>query len=697
MYPLQGIWIGAIPIFFIVGVVKVLNLPQIGFLSQVPCGYSKGASSTTSVVISGVSDYQICQPVRTGSCLIFSGIFLLWSASFFFTPRLPEAQKEYLEHSSSAHLQEDGIFSKFFARALRLILNWKRMHMFFMLLLMCLPIMVIFYLSYSAMFGNYTVYYVVGYTITMLIADLLFVKAAREKFGYAALNVLTDVSFFLATFSAVDLNAFVLSFLYGQFFIIAQRLVVELILNYMYEQGIPEFTTWVKSRQFVWTLTLWVKNLTRRVRHRPAAATATVPEAKEAAQANIVEGDSKLLFFSKSKISNRDKVHQFKALDQSIDQVMGVAARSSSLVFAPFAVIMMWIFAKETQFLASYRLRYSAMPTYLLFSFMMVPFQVTLEMVINHAFDSSRSMKIFDYMYLSMWRWKNRLTRWMLDDTRLDQTFGESSQALHHLGFSPQFYFIVAYGVAGGIFITFGITCWIVNGIPGFLDPALLVFVVIMFLAQRIADAITRWLVFYAVWAPADRAPEKAFVQSIALGLKQRDLEQHQVAFRDAFFKQHKQWVIENLEKVYTPRGVAKYRYQLSEMYQKVVNLSIPFLYSAPALPPPAPLLETPSDDSPDDFERLMNAPRAKNLPAPSAAADSVSAITQSLVQGWFEVARKRVRKARMERATIDTRRMEEQSDEVFPDWLVVTLSQTTKDVMMRWLRKARDDVNSRS
>ena len=728
-FPIQGIFVSAIPVFFLVGLIKVVFLPQVGFLQTIPCSWPRGSTSTTSVTISGTSNNDVCRPMRTGTCLIFAGVFLAWSASFFFTPRLPDAQKEYLEHSASANLQDDGILyparKGYVSYILKTVLKWKRMHMFFMLLLMCLPIMVIFYLSYSAMFGNFTVFYVIGYTVTMLFCDLLYVKSAREKFGFEALNVVTDIAFFLATFSAVDLNAFILSFLYGQFFIITQRLIAELILNYLYEDGIPDLTNWIKTRNFVWNLVLYVKDLERRIRHQPRVSAATtsgaarIMQREQKADSALLKGDSKFLQYSEIRqpalpgtryLLNHDKIHQFRNLDQSIDQIMGVAARTSSLVFAPLAVIIMWIFASETQFLSNYGLRNSDMPTYLLFSFMMVPFQISLEMIINHAFDSSRNMKIYDYMYFSIWRWKNRLTRWLLDDTRLDQSFGESSQALHHLGFCPQFYFIVAYGVAGGIFILFGITCWIVNGVPGFLDPALPIIAALMFLAQRFADAITRWLVFYAVWAPRDRAPEKAFVQSIALGLKQRELEQHQTAFRNAFFNENREWLIQNLDKVYTPRGVAKYRSQLTEMYQRVVNLNIPFLYSAPTVEPPPPILEKPSDDSAQDFELFMHAgrssqplPVSSNLLVDKDSADLVNSITQSLVIGWFEVARKRVRSSRVQRVRrigsldIDTSRVDENANEVFPDWLVISLSTKSKELMKKWVQKARENVDARS
>lgn len=709
-YTVQGVVVGSVPALFVAGLVKVIQLPSVGFLASVPCAWSKGSTSTSSLLILQSADTETCRAARTGTSLIISGVFMLWSASKFFSPRLPETHKEYLLSASNRKLQEDGVFfpakKRFSLATLATVTDWKRVHLFFIMFLLCLPLMTLFSFSYSSMFGSFTMFYTAGYTMTMLIADLLFVKVAREKLSFTVLAVVTDVVFFIATLAAQDLNAFILSFIVGVFFIVAQRLIAESVIAYVYERALPGFGKWVRSRKTVWQFVLAVKRVSELLKRRQPLQHKPLVEVLDDSAA-IVEGDVKGLKFSQPKaVTSTVRVKAVSDLDNDADQVAGVASRSLSLIYAPFAILLLYIFDTETLFITNYGLRKENVPLYLLFSVIIIPFQIGLELAINHAFDSSMHTRIYDYMYLCEWRWKNRLTRWLLDDARLDSSIGQSSQTMHHLAFSPQFHFIVTYALYGGVFVCYGITCWIAQGVPALLDPATGAYVLIMLVAQRFADAIARWLVFYVMWKPADRAPEKAFVQSIALGLKQKELEEHQVAFRNFFFKRHREWIIGNLDKVYTPRGIAKYRNQLSEIYQKVLSIRIPYLYSAPVKKPPPVQLEKPTDDEPDLVTR-MRAENAKStelveVPLQSDEEDTgdygaEAPVTYSLLQGWFETARRRVRVMRMAKSkpaslTVDT----EEPGETFPDWLVVNISDSSKALLKQWLVKAKENVSYR-
>ena len=709
-YAIQGIVVGSVPLLFVAGVIKLIQLPALGLFSGVPCAWTKGASSTSSVIIPGTDDDATCNAVRTGTCLILSGLFTLWSTSVYFTPRLPDVHRDYLLNASTSKLQDDGVYypakKKFGTSIVATVVRWKRVHFFFICVILCLPLMTVFSFSYSSMFGNFTTMYTVGYTLTMLIADLLFVKAAREKLTFGALAVVTDVVFFVATLSALDLNAFLSSFLFSQFFIIAQRCVAEGILGYIYEEAIPGISKWLRSRQFFWTILTSVSNVSRFVRHQTLLSTHKVEDISALKYADPTSTHHP---GAKQHLVESNAVKGVANLNDGVDVSMGIAGRSSSLIFAPFAIVLLMIFPTETLFLVNYQLRLSDIPYYLMFSLLIVPFQIGLDIIINHGFDAARGTRIYDYMYLCQWRWRNRLTRWLLDDARLDSSLGQSSQALHHLAFSPQYYFIVTYSIYGGVFITYGITCWIAHGVPAFLDPTFGFYVVVMLLTQRVADAIARWLVFYVLWKPADKAPEKAFVQSIAMGLKQMELEEHQVAFRNFFFKRHRQWVIENLDKVYTPRGIERYRSQLSEIYQRVLSIRIPYLYTAPVKQPTVAAVEEPTDDSAEDIAkavRKLNESDMYEVPLTEEDGDDGSAaiptIVQSLVQGWFEIARRRARVNKMNKARftgglqIDTDIVDDEPAETYPDWLVVKLTNSSKEMMKQWVKQAKENVASR-
>jgi hypothetical protein len=199
------------------------------------------------------------------------------------------------------------------------------------------------------------------------------------------------------------------------------------------------------------------------------------------------------------------------------------------------------------------------------------------------------------------------------------------------------------------------------------------------------------------MWTPADRAPEKAFVQSIALGMKQRELGEHQVAFRNFFFKRHREWIIENLDKVYTPRGISKYRTQLSDIYNKVLSIRIPYLYTAPVKKPTTFGIERPTDDAPED---MVAADPGTLFEVPLDSDDEAIGgehgipVTYSLVQGWLEVARRRVRRNRMVKKGKPTIETTEDPVETFTGHLTVNLSDSSRAMVSQWFQQARRNIH---
>jgi hypothetical protein len=404
---------------------------------------------------------------------------------------------------------------------------------------------------------------------------------------------------------------------------------------------------------------------------------------------------------------------EIQEYEEDIDQVSGVAGRTSSLVFGPFAILLVLIFNTETAFPTSYGLRTSWFPYYILFASMIIPFQIGLEIIINHSYDTSFGTRVYDYIMMCKWRWRNRLTRWLLDDARLDVSFEETSQAVHHLSFSPQFFFIISMTVYAGLMITYGFTAWIQGGVPGFIDPAFLYYIILMFLVTRFSTALGRWLVYYAVWKPSERAHDRAFLQSITLGLKQKEIEQHQGAFRDDFFKKHREWLIDNLDKVYTPRGIDKYRSQLSEIYQKILNFNVPYLYKAPATRTIGSRIERPTDDTADDLGRRRFSAETDDTDLGSQAKaeqDRIrirsSKIGFVLTMNWLLAARRRIAKSRgrMSVTSPSARALIKESihaepinpssprvDMSIPQVLTGTLNETSRAMLKDWLNIARN------
>ena len=751
-HSLQGVIVGVVPPLAIVGIIKGVMYPSMDLFKNQNCAWPKVASSAQSVILSGTNNPQTCQYVRTGTCMVFGGIFLLWASSSFFSPRLPENQREYLGGLNTQQLQDDGIYYPAAARFKRsttnLIAQWKRVHIFYFLGLITLPLMAIFALSYSDLFGTYTNYWTVGYMITMLMGDLLFVKVTKDKLTFCCVATIVDVVYFVATLSANNLNTFISSYLLQELFTIAQRLIAEPLLALSYTQWIPFARRWIRSRNIVWKLTIKLNNFGRWIRGKQKMKN------KEFATKSIIDDENDINQFPKGNIPNipdssllkyskdvkfmkgltieTEEFHgghrqilskELIELEENCDQTNGVAGRTCSLVFAPFAIVLMLIFQEETQFFQSYNTRVSWIPYYILFAAFIIPFQIALEIVINHSYDTSFGVRIYNYMSLMKWRWNNRLTRWLLDDARLDTSLQETSQSLHHLCFSPQFYFVLSIAVASAILITYGFTAWIQNGIPGMIDPAFIYYVFLMFLATRLASAVSRWLVYYAIWKPADRAQDRAFLQSISMGLKQKELEEHETTFRNNFFKTHREWLIDNLDKVYTPRGIDRYKGQLSEIYQRILNFRVSYLYTAPPRREEIGPIEIPADDSAGDLGKRRFTSTGETGTGPdgivmydvdisgggsTAMNERLDRMGHTLVKQWLAAARasqqtkrtKPTEKAVHVHTTSPARAsaslsnlqlgvQQTEEDEV-PDWVHVELSETSQNMLKEWLSTIR-------
>ena len=759
-YAVQGVVIGVIPPLAMVGIIKGIMYPTMDLFRSQNCAWPKVASSAQSVILSGTNDPQTCQYVRTGTCLVFGGIFLLWASSSFFSPRLPENQQEYLGDRNTQELQDDGVYypsaNRYKKKTVNMILQWKRVHIFYFLGIITLPLMVIFALSYSDLFGTYTNYWTVGYMITMLMGDFLFVKVTKDKLTFCTVATIVDVVYFVATLSANNLNTFISSYLLQELFTIAQRLIAERVLMLSYTEWIPAARRWIKSRDFVWRMIIKVNNFGRWIRRKQAIDESSAKKSlrddendpNAFPKGNVPNiPDSSLLKYSKETrfmkglTIETEQFHEGRRqvlskelieLEENIDQTNGVAGRNCSLVFAPFAILFMLIFSDETQFFQSYNTRVSWIPYYILFASFIIPFQVALEIVINHSYDTSFGVRMYNYMYLMKWRWNNRLTRWLLDDARLDTSLQETSQSLHHLCFSPQFYFVLSIAVASAILMTYGFTAWIQNGIPGMIDPAFIYYVFLMFLATRLASAVSRWLVYYAIWKPADRAQDRAFLQSVSMGLKQKELEEHEASFKNNFFKTHKEWLIENLDKVYTPRGVDRYKTQLSEIYQRILNFRVSYLYTAPPRRDEMGPVEKPGDDSAADLgkRRFTNTGGLDgeggrtsgagnmydvDITSSSAISDRLNLAGHTLVKEWLKVARglQEKKKSRRQETThvhasstaqqpktekapvrasssVGQTDMERTDEEGIPEWVQVEISPASADMLREWVLHVR-------
>eukprot|EP00747_Dinoflagellata_sp_TGD_P038801 gnl/TRDRNA2_/TRDRNA2_139886_c4_seq1.p1 gnl/TRDRNA2_/TRDRNA2_139886_c4~~gnl/TRDRNA2_/TRDRNA2_139886_c4_seq1.p1 ORF type:complete len:738 (-),score=160.48 gnl/TRDRNA2_/TRDRNA2_139886_c4_seq1:91-2085(-) len=256
-------------------------------------------------------------------------------------------------------------------------------------------------------------------------------------------------------------------------------------------------------------------------------------------------------------------------------------------ILAPFLIAAIYIFGEETKIPSMYNIRQNDLICYLLFGLLIVPFQVLMDIFMNHAVEVGFGVRIYDYMLYSQWRWRNRLTRWLFDDPRMDQSIAEPLQSVNHLCFSPQFYFIETYYSWGILMLLLAVTTLLRWGVNPFDDPALMFFILQQVLCNQVVDRFIRFLTQTVLWKPKGNAVFRAFSNSAAFRMRRKAQAINQEKWRNWLMDKHLGWFVKNLGEVFTPRSRKQYRDKLSQLYQQALHLQPARIYRTPKPPMP--------------------------------------------------------------------------------------------------------------
>jgi alpha-amylase/alpha-mannosidase (GH57 family) len=80
--------------------------------------------------------------------------------------------------------------------------------------------------------------------------------------------------------------------------------------------------------------------------------------------------------------------------------------------------------------------------------------------------------------------------------------------------------------------------------------------------------------VSFIIWTPNKRNNQaKKFYKEVQRNLRQRQQELHSHNWRSKFYEKHRKWILGHLDEVFTPRSIKRYRDQLYQSYQEVLNL----------------------------------------------------------------------------------------------------------------------------
>eukprot|EP00933_Yihiella_yeosuensis_P060769 TRINITY_DN63553_c0_g1_i1.p1 TRINITY_DN63553_c0_g1~~TRINITY_DN63553_c0_g1_i1.p1 ORF type:complete len:1498 (-),score=364.61 TRINITY_DN63553_c0_g1_i1:92-4261(-) len=575
-WPIQGVTAATIPVFVICAFIKISLTTGINIAAAVPCTYESFSTGRNDP-----KEQERCTNGRTGTCFLAVGIMVMVSGSKLMIPRLREVEEQFLLQQPTHQLSKEGLTLRAEQRAQirKVPIRWKRGHLMFVSLLLILPLIMLWEFTYCDFFGANALFFIVGFSFGMISVDNALSRSVREELIQVPLSTACSVVLFIGTLGAEDFTDFCEGFFIELLIGIFDRLVLGDIIDGI-ANAINSAIHWAKTRSWFWNAMLIVSGGMA----TDLIMTEVEEEEDEGAEAEEEEVEG-------------------TPIEEAMEEIIGCSTTCMSTIMAPFLIEVIILFGTETAIPTSYGIRRSDLVCYLLFGVVIAPFQVMMDILMNHATELANGVRIYDYMLYAKWRWRNRVTRWLFDDPRFDQSIAEPLQSVNHLAFSPQFYFIETYYTWGVLLALMSVTIflrWNANPLD---DPFLFYFAFQMYLLNRFLDKLVAWLTASVLWAPKENTHFRIFSRSVAIALKRKDAAVAQEKYRQYFWRRHTGWLVHHLSDIFTPRSREKYKLKLSDLYQQALSLQPARTYKVPGPPFPQPVAQ---QELPDNLRKEL-------------------------------------------------------------------------------------------
>ena len=189
-------------------------------------------------------------------------------------------------------------------------------------------------------------------------------------------------------------------------------------------------------------------------------------------------------------------------------------------------------------------------------------------------------------------------------------------------------------------------------------------------------------------WTVTADAPAKALAKTIQVRVNEGDYEKQATKYREYFFKKHKPWLLSNMNQVFTPRGLEKYRVQLSSLYQKMLSQEPLYQYEVPES-----LKSSARQSSADEEEfkrdalierELKQAVKPKMAKSGKSLPEGVTLFTWALTHALLNIARRNLK---------DTPQKVDESDDEKDTLPPPLLTGKSREIFLTWARRARKNL----
>jgi len=571
-WPLQGVLIASIPMAALCTVIKLSFQPWADLTQDYACTYDGFSTGQLDIY-----EQQRCRNGRTGTCFLIGGVLMMWSGSKMLVPQLREEEEQFLLQQPTQMLNKEGIPLPSDQRPniRQLPIRYKRGHLIFISVLLVLPSMSLWEFTYSDFFGVNALYFIIAFSFAMNFVDQVLGKAMREELLLMPLSGAVNVVLFIGTLGANDFTDFCEGFFIELLIGIVERLALAYIVGKV-TGAVNGAIRWVRTRNWFWRCIMGFKGI---FGFGPTSLVLNIEEDQIDDSGEKKEGEEE---------EDDDDEVDGTPIEEAMDEIIGCGTTCMSTIQAPFLIAVIMVFPKETMIPEMYGIKQSDLMKYLLFGLVIAPFQVMMDILMNHAVEIKDGVKIYDYMLYAKMRWRNRLYRWLFDDPQMDKSIAEPLQSVNHLAFSPQFYFIETYYSYGMLMLLIAVTILLRYSMNPFDDPMMFYFIIQQILCNILLNKIVTIMTSRILWKPQDNAVYRAFSRSVEHSLKRKEEMEVQAKFRRWFLLKYTDWIVMNMAEIFTPRAKDSYVSKLSELYQNLLALQPKHTYKAagPAFPP---------------------------------------------------------------------------------------------------------------
>jgi hypothetical protein len=600
MFPqaLSGFTLGLIPIILVTGGTAMLlkdysNLTSKFNLTDIDLPLFSQVRSHYQDLSIDPALLQVTRQGRLGMAFFAIALVSIIEGSKLFVPR----RESKRERELALQRDEDVLKTKTWD-----IVAWKRSNLILCSFFMGILSAVIVEWSYWASFGKY----IWEAIIFLKIVDNVVGYFVDKQMGEALLSapVMTSMGLIqgIVTLSANDFLDFLLSYIVGFGFLILERMYIS-----PYQSDVLD----------------WIGNSL-------SSISSTIYHSSRLVFGLLLRKDVKKI--DKSNDVAPEITKNEGTVEPIIDSYGSYCLETLSLLYIPYAIVLLMIFRNDTEMPTRYGIKEKDMEYYAAFAIIIIPFQFIADVFIHGSLELFHGWKIYDYLVYTRYRFLQRETKWKGFEDSLDECIEESVRTMDHMCFSSQFYMMTTIHVNGILYMVFGIQMMSRARYNLFGDPAmpllLALVMVLCFLVKKLllflAWTLNIWRIrhentaWHVKMAENDefKLPDWDGIRGASVDAFEMNKRISSETFRYKFLNYNRTWLVDQLPNILTPRTMRRSKPFLTNQLARVVHKLN---------------ADSSSDDDYDNLEQRFNVP-------------TLSSSTKTLMHVWVKEAQRRIK-----------------------------------------------------